>query len=218
MILGKILPTGGSAEFPYYVNQAWTGASTMSYLDIPYPSGIQAGDILLLMAMKSNNTNDTLSLGSGLAFTSRQNQQTNSHRFYLWSRIANGTETGSRRIQDSASQTKVGAMLQFRGASGLNFNGLGAGINQSNIVFSFYNSYSVALPMTLYMRMPQGTPTVDSGMEIIARCRPVSSAYFEALFVGNEMPLPGNTIQATVYFNSSPTNVQYAKSQIILYK
>jgi hypothetical protein len=86
--------------------------------NLAYPSGIAAGDLLLLVTARSNTALGTFSAPAGFTQTGTDQAGT-SPSFAIWYKIASGTESGSVTVShDSATSVKTLWMHRFASVDG----------------------------------------------------------------------------------------------------
>lgn len=87
---------------------------------IPYPSGIQAGEVLWAAVSHTSNTAPTTNPGDGWVLAHGQDTGSASCATSTWYKIADGTETGSVTFTGIADGRQTGSMARFSGVDNAN--------------------------------------------------------------------------------------------------
>jgi len=105
--------TGGGGGSQVTFVGAGTGSGTTGTLSPAYPTGLQAGDLIILQVMVRDTSNTpTTPSGFTLLFGPDSNQ--NSARQWLYYRFSDETESGSLSISVGGTACKLGRMYAFR--------------------------------------------------------------------------------------------------------
>lgn len=96
-------------------DSAGAGISGTGSLSVPYPSTVSAGDLLVLHC-GARNTGDTFSTPSGWSLLDDQNN-TFAMRSYVFTKIADGSETGSLSVTHAGGNLAAARMYRFTGVA-----------------------------------------------------------------------------------------------------
>ena len=123
------------AQVTYVSAGAGVGTTSTSSFNVPYPSNLQAGDLILLQVTVRDTTN-TPTLQSGSGFTALYSAEnagsgTGTPRQWIYYKFSDGTETGNLGITIGGSVTKMARMYAFRNVAPSSFN-VGGGLSRGD--------------------------------------------------------------------------------------
>ncbi len=111
-------PAGGGG----YAGPTWVGCGAVAYtatgstaLSVAYPTGLAAGDILVLCVSRNNNTPATVT-ATGFTQITTLTTTPNPSMTYLW-KVATGSESGSLSATVDSTSQKNAIMFAIRGAN-----------------------------------------------------------------------------------------------------
>ena len=115
-------------------NTAGAGATGTTSLSVPYPSSLQAGDVILL-CVNVGNTTSTPTTPANFSLLFGPDTNGTSRGFTYWKQ-ATGSETGNLSVTTNASQQCMGRMFSFRNAknAGTIYEGAGSASATLDIV------------------------------------------------------------------------------------
>ncbi|MGB9959781.1 MAG: DUF2341 domain-containing protein [Candidatus Bathyarchaeales archaeon] len=151
----------------YFVNAGTGSAGTGNSLVVSYPSGLQAGDLILLqVTVRDTSTVPTTPSGFSLLFGP---DSTGTGRQWIYYKFATGSESDSLTISVGGSAVKMARMYAFRNVAPTNFvedggftSGSGSTINAPTVTTSGDGRLAVAFVFVGYNNAV-GSFTGESG-------------------------------------------------------
>jgi len=97
-----------------------TGTGGVTTRTITVPNGVQAGDFIVFGAVKVGSSND-FTLTTGPAMTDVAVSQVTGHTSHIWTRLADGTESGATITMTTPTAMRAAAaIIVYRGVASAN--------------------------------------------------------------------------------------------------